>query len=84
MTLSNQMPMEPPKQNQATPHLDAEALLNLQIKTASILICTFISEHNLPFLLADHMTELFKEMFPDSKIAQGITMGHTKCTEVSY
>ena len=38
---------------------------------------TFIAEHNLPFLTADHFTELCKKMFPDSKIAEGFACDRT-------
>ena len=33
-------------------------------------VATFIAEHNIPFLAADHFTKLTKVMFPDSTIAQ--------------
>ena len=46
------------------------------------MIC-FIAEHNLPFSISDHLTELCKVMFPDSAIAQGISMKRTKCTELT-
>lgn len=49
---------------------------------ATILLACFIAEHNLPFSTADHLVELMKIMFPDSAIAQGMTMGRTKCTDV--
>lgn len=49
---------------------------------ATILFACFIAEHNLPFTTADHLVLLMKKMFPDSRIAQGMSMGRTKCTEV--
>ena len=52
-----------------------------QIKMATILMICFIAEHNLPFLISEHLTELCKVMFPDSAIAQDIHMKRTKCTE---
>ena len=55
-----------------------------QPKLAKLLMICFIAEHNLPFAIADHMTELQKAMFPDSAIAQGIKMAHTTCTNDSY
>lgn len=45
------------------------------------MIC-LIAEHNLPFLLADHFTELCKTMLPDSQIAQSLNMKRTKWTEM--
>lgn len=49
--------------------------------TAEIYFATFIAEHNLPFLTADHFTKLCKKMFPDSKIA-GFACGRTKTTAI--
>ena len=59
---------------------------NLQgsIKMATILMVCFLAEHNLPYVLSDHLTDLCKVMFPDSQIAQGIHMKRTRCTELSY
>ena len=54
------------------------------IKLATILMITFIAEHNLPFMIADHFTNLCKEMFPDSAVAQGLHMKRTKCTEMTH
>ena len=44
----------------------------------------FIAEHNLPFMIADHFTDLCKVMFPDSAIAQGVHMKRSKCTEMTH
>lgn len=49
---------------------------------ANILLACFIAEHNLPFTTADHLVLLLKEMFPDSRIAQGMNKGSSKCTEI--
>ena len=57
--------------------------LEAQIKSATIAMVGFISEHDLPFSIADHLTDLCKSMFPDSRIAQGIHMKRTKCTELT-
>ena len=32
----------------------------------------FIVQHNLPIATADHLTQLFKSVFPNSKIAASI------------
>ena len=42
----------------------------------------FISKHNLAFLSSDHSNKLFKEMFPDSKIAKKFACGHKKTTAI--
>ena len=43
---------------------------------------TFIAEHNIPFLAADHFTKLIKVMFPDSTIAQDFSSSRTKTTAI--
>ncbi|XP_064077740.1 uncharacterized protein LOC135195423 [Macrobrachium nipponense] len=57
--------------------------LDRSIAIAKILMLCFIAEHNLPFLLADHFTELCRNMFPDSEIAQSLHMKRTKCSEMA-
>ena len=49
---------------------------------AEIYFATFIAEHNLSFLTADHFTKLCKKMFPDSKIAERFACGRTKATAI--
>ena len=53
-----------------------------KITAAEIYFATFVAEHNLPFLSADHFTKLCKKMFPDSKIAEGFASGRTKTTAI--
>ena len=40
----------------------------------------FIAEHNIPLAVADHLGPLFKDIFPDSKIAKNYACGKTKST----
>ncbi|XP_042884051.1 uncharacterized protein LOC122260719 isoform X1 [Penaeus japonicus] len=61
-------------------HAEGPDLLQ-QIKISTILMISFIAEHNLPFLIADHMTDLFKTMFPDSAIAQAMHVKRSKCSD---
>ncbi|CAH1974503.1 unnamed protein product [Acanthoscelides obtectus] len=42
-----------------------------QVSRAEIKIAALISEHNLPINLCDHLIPLLKDIFPDSKIADG-------------
>ena len=56
--------------------------LSDQVTQAEVYFATFIAEHNVPFLAADHFTRLCKVMFPDSKIAQGFASGRTKTTAI--
>ena len=51
-----------------------------QITASEIYFSTFIAEHNIPFLAAEHFNKLCKVMFPDSKIAKGFSCGRTKTT----
>ena len=46
--------------------------------TAEVMMCKFISMHNLPFLAADHLSSLLPSMFPNSAIATDFACRHTK------
>ena len=37
---------------------------------AEVMFCHFVAEHNLAALIADHVTDLAREMFPESEIAE--------------
>ena len=52
------------------------------VTAAEIYFTTFIAEHNISFLAADHFTKLCKVMFPDSKIAERFASGRTKTTAI--
>lgn len=45
---------------------------------AEVLLPGFITEHRMPFIQADYLSELMKKMFPCSKIAQKIQIKKTK------
>ena len=49
-----------------------------QVTAAEIYFSTFLVEHNIPFLAADHFNKLCKVMFPDSKIANNFASARTK------
>ena len=53
-----------------------------QVMASEIYFATFVAEHNIPFLQADHFTKLCKSMFPDSKIAQQFACSRTKTTDI--
>ena len=53
-----------------------------QVMASVIYFATFVAEHNIPFLAADHFTKLCKSMFPDSKIAQKFACSRTKTTAI--
>lgn len=50
---------------------------------AHLLLIAFIAEHNLAISIVEHLTELLKIMFPDSRIASGLQMRRTKCTDLA-
>lgn len=54
-----------------------------QTKVAEIKITAFLAEHNISLNSADHLNNLIKSCFPDSKIAQGMSLGRYKATQIS-
>jgi hypothetical protein len=49
-----------------------------RVKRAEILICNFLSEHNISFNTADHLTQILKKALPDSDIVKKIVLGWQK------
>ena len=49
-----------------------------KVKSAELMMAQFIAAHNLPFQTADHLSDLFTKMFPDSRIAVDFRCKHTK------
>ena len=49
---------------------------------AEVMITNFLVQHNLPIATADHLSPLFKEIFPDSKIAAAYASGRTKTSAI--
>lgn len=41
---------------------------NKAVQEAEIKLAGYIAEHNIPFLASDHLTDLLKEIFPDSSM----------------
>lgn len=52
--------------------------LQEQVKRAEIKFAAFTAEHNLPFTVMDHLSDLVKDAFPDSAIANKVKCKHTK------
>lgn len=52
-------------------------------KEAELKICGFLHEHNLPFLLAEHLPSFIRSICPDSDIAKNISCSRTKATYVT-
>lgn len=53
-----------------------------QTKRTEILLCGFLSEHNLVFNVMNHFTAVCKKAFPDSKITSSMNLGRTKATSI--
>ena len=43
---------------------------NYRSSEVEVKFCRFIAEHNISFTGADHLSDLVKSLFPDSKIAK--------------
>ena len=50
-----------------------------QVKKAEIKMATFVVEHNLPFPIMDHLSDLVKDIYSDySNISSKFKSKHTK------
>ncbi|XP_066947073.1 protein FAM200B-like [Macrobrachium rosenbergii] len=58
------------------------SILQNQIARAEIKLAGFLSEHNIAFNVTEHLTDLLKDIFPDSIIVQSISLKRTKATAV--
>ena len=56
--------------------------LSTQAARAEAVLCNMLVEHNLPFLLMDHLPGLLSHAFPDSKIAKEVKCARTKSTAI--
>lgn len=54
--------------------------VNVQVVDAEIKMAAFLCEHNLPFRIMDHFSDLLPELCPDSKIAHKFKCKQTKAT----
>lgn len=51
-----------------------------QVKRAEVKMAMLLAHHNIPLSTMDHLSPLFRDMFPDSKIAKGFSAARTKTT----
>ena len=52
----------------------------LKIRRAEVKMAVALAHHNIPIAFMDHLSPMFKDMFPDSKIARGFASARTKTT----
>lgn len=58
--------------------------LEEEVKKAELNFCAMIVEHNLPFRLMDHLSEVISKSFHDSEIAKQFSCKRTKAAAVTY
>ena len=51
-----------------------------QILRSEVKHTNFFIQHNIPFAVADHLSLMYQELFPDSKIAKNFKCSRTKTT----
>ena len=49
-----------------------------KVTRAEVKISTVLAHHNIPIALADHLSPMFKDIFPDSQIAKMYSCARTK------
>ena len=47
---------------------------------AEVKVANFLVEHNVPIAVSDHLSPLFRDLFPDNKIAKEYGSCRTKST----
>ncbi|KAL4704260.1 hypothetical protein ACJJTC_016278 [Scirpophaga incertulas] len=52
------------------------------VKRGEIFLAAFITEHNIPINVMEHMPQLLKSICPDSQIAKSINCDRTKTTAI--
>ncbi|XP_067214564.1 zinc finger protein 862-like isoform X3 [Linepithema humile] len=55
---------------------------NTTVRVAELKLCMFLSEHNLPFRILQHLPKLIQSVCPDSNIAKEIKCSRTKGTQI--
>ena len=58
--------------------VDTEDVFRNKVLNAEVTVTNFIVQHNLPIPTSDHLVQLFKNVFPDGKIAASYASAKTK------
>jgi len=64
------------------PKSDEKKKYETDVKRAEIKLSAFFANNNVAFQVVDMLTPVLKDIFPDSKIAQGIQLHRKKCTTI--
>lgn len=57
--------------------------LEAAVKTAEVKLAGFLAEHNIAMRATDHLVDVIKEIFSDTKTAQNTSLGRTKATAIA-
>lgn len=55
-------------------------ILHFKTKRAEVKMAVVLAQHNIPLAIMDHLSPLFHDIFPDSRIAKGFSAARTKTT----
>ena len=61
---------------------NAQSTLEKSVIRAESMLAFAVAEHNLPFSIADHFSDIVKKMFPANQIAAKFACIKTKCTQI--
>ena len=63
-----------------SPSVDKMTALETKVRRAEVKVTSSMVKHNIPLAFAEHLSPLFREIFPDSEIAKAYGCGKTKTT----
>jgi len=71
---------KPKSQNSLQMFIDKSRVdpLGDKVKDAELLLSSYVAAHDMPFAGMDHLTPVLARCFPDSKIAQALSLKRTK------
>lgn len=62
----------------------AKTSVSEEVKKAEMKMCAFLVEHNLPFRIMEHMSDLMGKCFHDSEITKSFSCKRTKAAALTY